>query len=375
MSKTYRELPSAHKWFMISVLLDQTTLFSGKTEVKSLYELLCPSIEIISFTKVKTQLSEAFIKTTTKGSRPEAIDWVHPSCGDMVAKELSDNPKDRKHFLNHCDISGLKYALSVGGGYKGSEILPVLKSSKDWKVFKARCNKNLDITLINDMFDSIQQLSKSKKHYKEKQLLESVLKEVIVKAIKHFNEKGWPSRELITMFEIIKIYPDIQVENIRYEEVWLRCADSVMEILESDYIEWNSYMDFNVFVSLTRIIIDYNPHFFDDENVKHKWKDVIETFLRRGEEESLTYICDLEPKIAEDLYDSCDNSKRIFKKLSSMVTSEKLNAKFVEISENFNTLMEDVAEYLPPEPDYDREDDLFYNHSDGYSIEQIFKDL
>jgi len=374
MSKTYRELPTAHKWFMIPVLLNQSSLFSSTTAIKSFYESLCPSEDMLNFNKVKTQLSEAFIKTVKLRDKTERINWIHPSCGDMVAKELSDNPKDRIHFLNHCNVSGLKYAISVGGGFEGSEIFPLLKSPKDWKTFKVRCNKKLDITLINNMFDSIQQLSKSKKNQKEKKLLEIVLKESIVTFIKRFNKKGWSSRELSGVLKIVETHPEIQLAYIKYKEVWFQYADSVMEILESDYTEW-SYMDINVFDSLTRLIIDYNPHFFDDEKVKHKLKDVIETFLRRGEEESLTSICAPEPQMAEELYDSYDNSRRIFEKLSSMVTSEKQNAKFIEISENFNILMEDIAEYLPPEPDYDRDDDLFYNHSNVYSIEQIFRDL
>ncbi len=377
MSKTYRELPIAHKWFMISVLLNPSNLFSNTTTIQRLYEVLCPSEEMLNFKKIKTQLSEAFIKISLLRDKKEEINWIHPSCGDMVAKELSDNPKDRIHFLNHCDISGLKYAVSVGGGSKGSEVMPVLKSSEDWKIFKARFNDNIDISLINNIIDTLQQLSKSKKHNKKKQLLENVFKEVVLKAIKHFNEKGWSSSELIVVFKIIKNYPDIKLSYIKYKEVWFQYADSVMEILESDYAEWNSYMDIDVFGSLTRNIIDYNPPFFDDEKVKHKWKDVIETFLRRGEDESLTCICDPEPQIAEELYDSYDNSKRTFENFSTMVSSEKQNEKFMEISENFNTLMEDVADYLPPEPDYDRlrDDDLFFNHSDGYSVEQIFTDL
>jgi len=378
MSKTYRELPAAHKWFMISVLLNPSYLFSSTDQIKSLYEVLCPSEEMLNFNKIKTQLSEAFIKTVMLSDKKEVIDWIHPSCGDMVAIELSDNPKDRIHFLNHCDVSGLKYAVSVGGGFKGSKILPVLKSPKDWEVFKRQCNKYLNITLINNMFDSIQQLSKSKKHNKEKQLLENVLKEVVLKAIKHFNEKGWQSKELIVVFKIIKNYPDIQLANIKYKEGWFQNADSVMEILENDYTEWHSYTDINDFVSLTKIIIDYNPNLFDNEKVNQKWKDVVETFQRRGGEESLTYICDPETNLAEKLYDSYDSSKRIFEELANMVINEKQNAKFIKIRKNFNALIEYIVEYIPPEPDdYDRygEDDLFYNHSDEYSLEKIFKDL
>ena len=377
MSKTYRELPVAHKWFMISVLLnssDNTTV-----KVKSLYQVLCPPEEMLNFDKMKTQLSEAFIKLVVFVSEDgrfayESIDWVHPSCGDMVAIELSDNPKDRTHFLTHCDISGLKYAVSVGGGSEGSKVLPLLKSPKDWAIFKSRCNMDWNAELLNNISDSIQQLAKNTNYQKEQELLKDVLMEVVTIAIEQFKIKGGSTAELTAILKIIKLYPDIKLPVVAYKSHWLECADSAIEILEADYSEWQ-LRDLNMFISLSKSIMNYDSNCFDDAKIQVKWQSFNETIIRRGEEESLTYVCDAEPALAEELYDNYDSTKRLFEEVSTMMESEEDNVQCIRISENFVTLMEDISEYLPREPDYERDEDLYYNHPSGYSVEEIFKDL
>jgi hypothetical protein len=117
------------------------------------------------------------------------------------------------------------------------------------------------------------------------------------------------------------------------------------------------------------------PHCFDDDEIRSKWQSFTETLLRRGEDESLTYVCDADPAIAEELYDSYDSAKRLFEEVSTMMESEEYNTQCIRISENFVTLMEEISEYLPQEPDYDRDDDLSYHRPDEYSVEEIFKDL
>lgn len=383
MSKTYRELPIAHKWFMISVLLNPSSpVFMSEENAiatKNLYEILCPAEDMLDFNKVKSQLSESFIKTIRLSDPQERvlgedITWIHPSCGDMVAMELSISPKDRTYFLDNCDVNGLKYAISVGGGYKGLEVLPLLKNPKDWKIFKARCNEVLDISLVNNIFDSVQRLSKSGKHQKEKQLLEHVLKENVVNVIEHFNKKGWSDNGLLTMLNNIKYCSGITLPVIKYGDTWLKCADSAIEILEGDYSEWHEYADIDIFLSLTKAIIAYEPHFLGDEDIKNKWRDVVNIFLERGEEESLTEVCDPEPDLVEELYDSYNGSEGLFKELSTIVKNTEQHKKLVEISTNFSLLSRNIAQYLPPEPDYERDDDDFYN-SEDWSIEGIFRDL
>jgi hypothetical protein len=379
MSKTYRELPVAHKWFMISVLLNSS---DNKTEkVESLYQSLCPPEEMLNFDKIKTQLSEAFVKPIKfvfENGRfaHETIDWVHPSCGDMVAIELSGNPKDRTHFLTHCDISGLKYAVSAGGGSEGSNVLPLLKSPNDWATFKARCNKDWDISLLDNIFDSIQQMAKKTVYNKEKELLKDVLRELIINAIEEINSEGVSGTELLAILKIIKLNPDIKLPNIDYKKPWLEHADSAIELLEADYLEWHRYADagLETFVSLTKSIMNYDSHCFDNGEIRNKWQGFTETLLRRGEDE-FSNIHDDDPALAEMLYDNYDSTKRLFEEASTMMENEEESTKCIRISENFDELRESISEYLPQEPDYERDDDFSYPHPDDFSIEGIFKDL
>jgi len=383
MSKTYRVLPVAHKWFMISILLNTPNIFSNSIEqLKKLYGILCPSEEMVNFDKIKTQLSEAFIKTIeffdqTKQIRTEMINWIHPSCGDMVAIELSDNPKDRIHFLNHCDISGLKYAVSVGGGYKGSKILPLLKSPKDWEIFKTRCKNEWNAELLNNISDSIEQLGKRTEHCEEKKLLKDVLREVTTNAIEQVNSKGRSAKEFLSILKIIKLYPNIRFPIIEYKRPWLECADSAIELLEGDYLEWHKYADSDLetFISLSKAIMNYDLRCFDDEDIHNKWQSFTETLLRRSRDES-SYIYDDDPDLAEELYESYTSTKRLFEEVSTMMESEEDNTECIRIGEKFVVLMEDISEYLPHEPDYEKDEDFSYhNHRDEESIEKIFKDL
>jgi hypothetical protein len=379
MSKTYRELPVAHKWFMISVLLNPYSFSPNSIEkIKRLYEILCPSEEMLNFDKIKTQLSEAFIKLVIIYPKVhksyEFIEWVHPSCGDMVSIELSDNPKDRIHFLTQCDVSGLKYAVSVGGGYKGLTILPLLKNPKDWEIFKTRCKNEWNTELLNNISDSIQQLTKSAKHHKEKELLKDVLREVTTNAIERVNSKGGSGKELLTILEIIKLYSNIQLPIVAYKRPWLKSTDSAIKLLEADYLEWHKCADLSIFISLSKDIMNYDPHCFDDVEIQNKWQSFIETLFIRGENES-SYIYDDDPALAEELYESYDSTKRLFEEVSNIIESEEESTKCKRISDNFEALREDISEYLPHEPDYDRDDDFSYHNPDEYSVEEIFKDL
>ncbi|MCJ7778579.1 MAG: hypothetical protein MUP16_09730 [Sedimentisphaerales bacterium] len=378
MSKTYRELPVAYKWFMIAVLLNYS---DDPGKIKNSYEILCPSEEMIKFEKIVAQLSEAFIKTITSLNPKErgpfvSISWIHPSCGDMVATELSDNPRDRIHFLTHCDISGLKYAVSVGGGSEGSKALPLLKSPKDWAIFKSRCNKGWTASLLNNISDSIQHLTKNTKYHEERELLKDVLKEVIINVVEQVNRKGCSGKELLAILKIIKLYPDTKRPKIEYKNPWLEHADSAIELLEADYLKWHRYADSDLetFISLTKSIMNYDSHCFDNDEIRNKWQSFTETLLSRGEDES-SNIHDDDPALAEDLYSNYDSTKRLFEEASTMMESEEENKQCLRIRDNFVALMEDISEYLPGEPDYERDDDFSSPNPDECSIEGIFKDL
>jgi hypothetical protein len=376
MSKTYRELPVAHKWFMIAVLLNY---HDDPRKIKIIYEKLCPSEEMVNFEKIAAQLSEAFVKIITSMNPNEqgpfvSINWIHPSCGDMVAAELSDNPKDRIHFLTYCDISGLRYAVSVGGGSEGSNVLPLLKSPKDWEIFKSRCNIDWNAELLNSISDSVRQLAKNTKYQKEEELLKDVLIEVITNAIEQINNNGCAGRKLLAIFEIIKLYPDIKFPLIAYKRSWLDYTDSTFELLEADYSEWNQTTQLSTFISLCKAISNYDPHCFDDDEIRDKWQRFTEILLRRGEEES-SNIHDDDPALAEELYESYTSSKHLFEEVSTIMESEENNQQCIRISENFIALREEISEYLPGEPDYNSDDDLSYSHPDECSVEEIFKDL
>ena len=76
-------------------------------------------------------------------------------------------------------------------------ILPLFKSPKDWAIFKARCNKDWDVALLNNISDTIKQLSFSANYDNEGERLKNVLKDIIINAVEQVNEDGCSGTQYI----------------------------------------------------------------------------------------------------------------------------------------------------------------------------------
>ncbi len=376
MSKTYRELPVAYKWFMVSVLINQSNYYSAQYQnTKRSYEKLCPLEELVDFEKIIAQLSEAFIKLKEYiGSNKPQIDWVHPSCGDMVSKELSSCAIDRKQFLEFCGESGLMFAVSVGGGDVGQRVLPLLISSKDWEIFEKRCLACYNTNLLNRIYDSVQQLSKTPNHYKDKAKLEILLKKSLITTIIHINDNGSMYNNHINIFRIVKQYSNEKLPPINYYEAWLSVADSAIGILNDDYKEWHKWGDIDHFISLTKVILEYDPTCFETNNMRDKWQEFIATLIKRGLEVSNYQMFEDDHEMVQELFECYDESSKLFKDISAMIESDDVKEQCKTISNNFNCLMDDISEYLPYEGDVGSDESRAYYDND-FSVQSIFRDL
>jgi hypothetical protein len=67
------------------------------------------------------------------------IDWVHPSCRDLVIEELSTQPDLQTTFLQSMSLQGIKLAISDSGGATGERQLPLMNHDGDWDILKERC--------------------------------------------------------------------------------------------------------------------------------------------------------------------------------------------------------------------------------------------
>ncbi len=67
------------------------------------------------------------------------IDWIHPSCRDLVIEELSTQPDLQTTFLQSMSLQGIKLAISDSGGATGDRQLPLMNHDSDWDILKERC--------------------------------------------------------------------------------------------------------------------------------------------------------------------------------------------------------------------------------------------
>jgi len=160
MQLTFRGLPMALKWYLVSMLemprgwrITEAANASSFGEVRAegqrlvvlpalsadslerKYISYCPEEKRIPFQEATQYLSGAFIRLWGKG---RLVDWIHPGYRDFVIDELTSDSEMRTQFLERASLEGLKLAVSDSGGQEGLRRLPFLLSAESWDVIERR---------------------------------------------------------------------------------------------------------------------------------------------------------------------------------------------------------------------------------------------
>ena len=161
MRKTFRALPSAHKWVLGGLL--ECGRRATETAVQRAYEAHCPLRRRQPFGDIADQLTESFLNRR-EVDHIKFMTWVHPSCRDLVIDELGSDPDYCQDFLRSCSPSGLILAISEAGGPTGHRRLPLMASPESWNILQQRvgdlirqssteeCSEML--TSMSDVFES-----------------------------------------------------------------------------------------------------------------------------------------------------------------------------------------------------------------------------
>jgi hypothetical protein len=133
MKKSFRALPRSHQWLLIAIL--QEGNFPLKSSVEEGYQLLCPTHEFRPFEDAHRELRESFLRDTFLADF-EVISWIHPSYRDLVIEQLEAEPQQRRHFLRHLSVDGLKLALTECG----YDDMPrkFIETDEDWNIVCVR---------------------------------------------------------------------------------------------------------------------------------------------------------------------------------------------------------------------------------------------
>ena len=135
MERAFAALGEPYKWFLISLL--EAGHWPRARVVREHYERHCPSEKKIAFDSIQDQLLEAFVKWADKERR--VLEWIHPSCRDLVIDELRADEYLRRRFLRTASVAGLELAVSTEGGAGGGRNLPLLVDDGDWPLLETRC--------------------------------------------------------------------------------------------------------------------------------------------------------------------------------------------------------------------------------------------
>jgi hypothetical protein len=144
MQLTFRGLPVALKWYLVSMLeMSQGRTMFADTELEKRYVSYCPDEKRTGFEEATQQLNEAFIRVRNhprlrKTENILSVDWIHPSYRDLIIDELAADPELRMQFLKRASIEGVKLALSDTGGHEGLRQLPFMLSEESWDVLEGR---------------------------------------------------------------------------------------------------------------------------------------------------------------------------------------------------------------------------------------------
>ncbi len=143
MQLTFRGLPIALKWYLVS-MLELTRGLCTVKELEKAYARYCPDEKREPFAEATQQLNEAFIRVRDfvrnrkAGKNILTADWIHPSYRDLVIDELAADPELRLPFLKRASLEGVKLALSDTGGQEGLRQLPFMLSAESWDVLEER---------------------------------------------------------------------------------------------------------------------------------------------------------------------------------------------------------------------------------------------
>jgi hypothetical protein len=159
MKKAFRALPIPHKWALIAMLEGGDRV--SATSLRELYEKNCPDRSKEPFADVMEDLTESFLKEMSGKEGPESVDWIHPSCKDLVIEELARQPQLRDAFLRVMSLAGIKIAISSAGGAEGNRMFPFLTSIQSWGILQERCASVISTGSDDEITDLLRVLAEA----------------------------------------------------------------------------------------------------------------------------------------------------------------------------------------------------------------------
>jgi hypothetical protein len=329
------------------------------------------------------------------------IDWIHPSCRDLVIEELAKEHDLQSKFLESMSLQGIKLAISDSGGAVGDRHMPLMTHQGNWDLLKRRCLKVIASGTQEEITD---------------------LLTVIVSAATNTTDterKSHLGRTIASVCEAVRTKWDCNASSLSTEDLTAYCNASILIAplapIPKLASSWEFHLDamketieqaengdllnprpIRKWVAFTAVVHDNEPRFL--RVVGFPWRLI-------GDINRLIAVIDSELALdlASDSADDYSDEARRLESLKSAIDSlTKLfpwkgeekdhdgydpNAIYADLTDLGNQLIkysgklgdkaeglrEEAAELTGPEPDHD--DDSQGRSEDYFDVDGLFSDL
>jgi hypothetical protein len=330
------------------------------------------------------------------------IDWIHPSCRDLVIEELAVEPTLQAKFVENMSLQGIKLSISDSGGLTGERRLPLMQDPRNWEILHGRClsiAREDSYGEVSDLLTTLHSSALESPDIERRALfirtLDAVCKEVCRRwdtsraAIKADHLLAYCKASVLTKpfspVPQLDVTWEVLVEEVRSQLT--RGEDGYL--LDPDYfIEWMRFSE---------VVRANEPRFLRATGFPNKYyADIKRLLLLLDSEVHDDLVLDSgseyedEAQRIETLDDVLDMllgliPRTDIKKMRDEGDSEDVSSETITLAEEIlevssrlqkraEKLKETAAELTPPEPDYD-DDDSRDSSDDNFDVDGLFLDL
>lgn len=329
------------------------------------------------------------------------IDWIHPSCRDLVIEELAHEHDLQTKFLGSMSLQGIKLAISDSGGATGDRHMPLMNYQGNWELLTNRCLNVVASGTQDEMTDLLTALTSAATN-----TTDSKRKSHLCKTIASVCEAArtkWDSNSSSLSTEDLTAYCDASILLAPLASIpkltssWKAHLDAMEETIEdAENDQILNPRPIRKWVAFTAVVHNNEPRFL--RAVGFPWK-------LTGDINRLIAVIDseLDIDITDDSADAySDEAERLESLKSALDTLIKLFPWKVEgkdhdgydphaisadltslrkqlikysgkLGDKAENLREKAAELTGPEPDHD--DDSHGRSEDYFDVDGLFSDL
>lgn len=337
----------------------------------------------------------------TMTTRIMRIDWIHPSCRDLVIEELAQEHDLQSKFLGAMSLQGIKLAISDSGGAIGDRHMPLMNHQGNWDLLKRRCLEVIASGTQDEMTDLLTVIASAATNTTDTERKGHLCKTIAsvceaVRAKWDGNASSLSTEDLTAYCDAsILLTPLASIPKLASSwELHLNAMKETIEHAENDQIL--NPRPIRKWVAFTAVVHNNEPRFL--RAVGFPWKltgDINRLIAVIDSELDL----DLTDDSADDYSDEAERLESLKSAIDSVITlfpwkvEEKdhdgydphaisadltdLRKQLIKYSEKLGdkaeNLREKAAELTGPEPDHD--DDSHGRSEDYFDVDGLFSDL